>query len=133
MLYRLTADAVLATHAAFIAFVVLGLVAIIIGAWRGWGWVRSPWFRLTHLAAIGYVVVQAWLGVACPLTTLESRLRIAAGQDPYAPDGFIAGWLRRMIFFEAPSWVFLLAYTLFALAVAATLVWAPIRWRRRRR
>lgn len=131
MLYRFASDAVLVLHVAFIAFVVVGLVVIVVGAWRGWGWVRRPGLRLAHLAAIGYVVVQAWCGMVCPLTTLESALRVRAGQNPYAPGGFVASWLRRLIFFDAPPGVFTAAYTAFALAVVATLVWAPIRWGKR--
>lgn len=127
MFYRFAADVVLVLHGAFIAFVVLGLVATLVGGWRRWHWVRSPWFRLVHLAAIAFVVVQSWLGVVCPLTTLESHLRVQAGQDPYAPEGFIATWLQRLIFFQAPMWVFVVVYTLFGAAVALTLIWVPIR------
>lgn len=127
-MYRLLADLVLITHAAFIGFVVFGLLMIVAGGALGWGWVRRPVFRLAHLGAILYVVIQAWFGVMCPLTTLESTLRERAGQDPYAPDGFIAHWLRSIIFFEASPWVFTVIYTLFGLLVAATLVWVPIRW-----
>ena len=32
---------------------------------------RHLWFRLAHLTAIAVVVLQAWFGVICPLTTLE--------------------------------------------------------------
>jgi len=55
--FRLLADAVLALHAAFVAFVVLGLVAILVGGALGWRWVRGPRFRALHLAAIVSVVV----------------------------------------------------------------------------
>lgn len=127
MLYRLAADIVLILHAGFIAFVVLGLVAVLVGGWLGWGWVRSPWFRVAHLLAILIVVLQAWLGVICPLTDLESWLRVRGGQEPYAPGGFIATWLQRLIFVDWPGWVFTLVYTLFGLLVAATFVLMPIR------
>ena len=30
----------------------LGLLLVAVGGLRGWAWVRNPWFRLTHLAAI---------------------------------------------------------------------------------
>lgn len=129
MLYGVAADAVLVVHAAFIAFVVLGLVVILIGGALGWRWVRNRWFRLAHLACIGYVVIQAWLGIICPLTTWESQLRVWAGEDPYDPQGFIATWLRRLIFFNAEPWVFTLAYSLFGAAVVATLIFVPMRWR----
>jgi hypothetical protein len=127
--YRLAADAILIVHTAFIAFVVLGLLVILVGGVVGWRAVRNIWFRVIHLACIGYVVVQAWLGLVCPLTIWESELRVLAGEDPYAPQGFIATWLQRLIFFEGESWVFTLAYSLFGLAVLVTLIFVPPRWK----
>ena len=65
----LFADAVLVLHFLFIVFVVGGLVLVVVGNLRSWRWVNTWWFRLAHLAAIGVVVAEAWLGVMCPLTT----------------------------------------------------------------
>ena len=64
------------------------------------------------------VVAQAWLGVSCPLTTLESWLRVQAGGAGYETS-FIEHWLTAILFYEAPAWVFTTAYTLFGLAVVA--------------
>ena len=115
---RLLADAVLALHAAFVAFVVLGLLAILVGGALGWRWVRDPRFRAAHLAAIGLVVAEAWAGVTCPLTSLEDSLRAAAGEATYS-GAFVAHWLGRLLYWQAPPWAFILAYTLFGAAVAA--------------
>jgi polyferredoxin len=125
--FRILADAVLVTHAAFVAFVVIGLALILIGGARGWHWVRNPWLRVGHLAAIVVVVAQAWLGIACPLTALEMRLRARAGEAVY-PGSFIAHWLEQALYYEAPEWAFALAYTVFAAIVAAT--WLRVRPRR---
>ena len=70
--FGLLADGVLVAHALFIAFVVFGQVLILLGLLLGWRWVRNFRFRIAHLAAIGIVVVQAWIGVLCPLTILEN-------------------------------------------------------------
>ncbi len=118
MPYQLLADAVLAAHFAVVLFVIGGLAAIIAGNRLGWRFVNGWWFRLAHLAAIGIVVAQAWLGVTCPLTTLESWLRVQAGGAAYEAS-FIEHWLTASLFYEAPAWVFTAAYTLFGLAVAA--------------
>jgi hypothetical protein len=115
-MYRALADGVLVMHVAFVAFVIVGLLVILVGGFRGWQWVRNPWFRAAHLAAIGLVVMQAWFSVICPLTTLEMSLRERAGDETY--DGtFIAHWLQRLLYYQAPPWVFVLGYTLFGLAV----------------
>jgi hypothetical protein len=122
--YRVMADAVLVLHAGFVVFVVLGLMLILIGGVRGWPWVRNPWFRLGHLVAIGAVVFQAWLGAICPLTTWEMQLRRKAGDAVYT-GSFVAHWLERLLYYDAPAWVFALSYSLFGLAVIAA--WMFVR------
>ena len=116
MPYKLFADAVLVFHVGIVLFVVGGLVVVLAGNWLRWRWVNDWSFRLAHLVAIAFVVVQAWLGQLCPLTTLESWLRVQAGAAGYEKS-FIEYWLQRLIFYEAPFWVFTLAYTAFAALV----------------
>ena len=118
----LIADCLLIVHFAFILFVVLGWLLILIGKFRAWLWVRNRTFRLVHVVAIMYVALQAWFGKICPLTTLEMHLRSQAGQDSYE-GSFIAFWLHELIYFSAPSWVFIFAYTMFCLAVLLTWWW----------
>jgi len=115
----LAADALLLLHVIFVAFVVFSLVFIIIGKPLHWSWVRNPWFRTAHLSAIALVVVQSWSGIICPLTTWEMALRAKAGAVVYA-DSFIAHWLEKVLFYEAPMWVFIVCYTAFGTAVLAS-------------
>lgn len=122
--YPLLADIVLAVHVAIVAFVVGGLVTIIAGNLRGWHWVNRRWFRLLHLAAIAIVAAQAWLGVICPLTTLEMWLRAESNLPSYS-GSFIGHWLQAILYIEAPAWVFTLVYTVFGLLVAATWLRFP--------
>lgn len=128
-LFQLLADAVLALHVAIAAFVVGGLVVIIAGNLRGWRWVNNLWFRLAHLAAITVIAAQAWLGAVCPLTALEMWLRDRARTTTYQ-GSCIEYWLQRLLYYEAPVWVFALVYSLFGLAVAATWWYFPPRTRR---
>ncbi|HET6563798.1 MAG TPA: DUF2784 domain-containing protein [Xanthomonadales bacterium] len=115
--HQTLADAVLLVHLSVILFVVLGLPAILVGNKRGWNWVNRRAWRLVHLAAIVVVALQAWLGRYCGLTVLESSLRESAGQSGY--DGsFIQHWVQRLIYYEAPMWVFATLYTVFLLLVA---------------
>jgi hypothetical protein len=115
---RLLADTVLVLHLAIVVFVVGGLVLVVLGNLQGWRWVNSYWFRIAHLAAIAIVVGESWLGITCPLTTLENWLRAQAGAETYS-QGFIEYWFQRVLFHQAPSWVFTAAYTTFGLLVAA--------------
>lgn len=123
-LLPLAADIILLLHVLFVGFVVVGLVLIIAGGLFGWSWVRNPWFRITHLVAIGIVVVQSWIGVICPLTTWEMALRTQAGDTIYT-GSFIGHWLGRMLYYQAPPWAFVVSYTLFAMLVAVS--WCLIR------
>jgi len=131
MFYRLLADLILIVHFAFVLWVVVGLVLVLVGGPLGWGVVRRPWFRGLHLASIGFVVVQAWLGEICPLTRWESELRVAAGQRPYDPDGFIAHWVQKLMFFDAPMEVFVWSYTAFGALVLASFWLVPVSRKRR--
>ncbi len=124
----LLADLLLVLHAMVVLFVVGGLAAILLGAALGWRWIRNPWFRLAHLGTIAFVVIQTWLGELCPLTVWEQALRDYAGQPAYQ-GSFIAHWLDRLLYVEAPWWVFIVAYTLFGLAVLATFLLVPPRFR----
>ena len=126
---QIAADAVLLLHALFVVFVVSGLLLILAGGAFGWAWVRVRWFRIAHLAAIGVVVVQSWLGVICPLTTFEMALRTRAGESGY-PGSFIAHWVETFLYYQAPPWVFVVCYTAFGALVIASWFW--VRPRRRK-
>ncbi|CAD5261353.1 MULTISPECIES: DUF2784 domain-containing protein [Halomonadaceae] len=118
-LLLMLADILLILHVLFVAFVVLGLVTIYAGYFFNWRWARNKTFRIVHLCAIGYVVVQAWLGVVCPLTTWEMALRAEAGAVTYS-GSFIQNWLHSLLYFTFPEWVFAVVYTLFGSLVLAS-------------
>ena len=119
MPYQHLADIVLALHLSIVAFVVVGLFIIILGNTIRWGWVNGLWFRAVHLLAIATVVVESWLGITCPLTTLERWFRAKAQQESYS-GSFIEHWLTTLLFYEAPEWVFILVYSAFGALVLLT-------------
>jgi hypothetical protein len=49
MLWRVMADIVVAVHATYVAIVVVGLAAILIGSAAQWRWVQNFCFRAAHL------------------------------------------------------------------------------------
>jgi hypothetical protein len=119
------ADIVLAVHVAFVAFVVGGFAAILVGIARGHAWARSPLLRWAHFAAIAFVAVEALVGIACPLTVWEDTLRRGTGSD----ETFVGRWLRRLLYWDLPPWMFTAAYLAFAAAVAFVLWRHPPRRR----
>ena len=123
-LFMLAADAVLLSHVLVVMFNVFGLIFIFIGNVLKWSWVRNPWFRLLHLITIAVVVLLAWLNSICPLTSIEIALRTRAGDVTYSGT-FISYWLESILYYQAPPWVFVFAYTVFGLIVVAS--WFLVR------
>ena len=120
MIHRLAADAVLLLHLGFILFVLLGgLLAL---RWR--------WAPMLHLPAAAWGVYVELSGGLCPLTPLENRLRIAAGEAGYT-GGFIEHYLLALIY--PAGLTHEIQYVLAAIVVGVNgLAYAWV-WRRRRR
>ena len=123
-MFLILANLILVTHALFVAFVILGLVVILLGRYWRWGWIRNGWFRLIHLLAIGIVMAESWLGLLCPLTEWENRSREAAGGSAYA-SSFIQHWLHEILFYDFAPWVFTVAYTVFGILVLIAWLLVP--------
>ena len=129
--YHFLADVIVVVHFAWVAFIVLGLVAILVGLALRWRWVRNFWFRMVHLLMIGIVVVEALGGVICPLTSWERELRGLGGEQG-APGSFVGRWINRLLFYDLPEWVFRVLHCVFGAAVLLTLLLAPPSWPRRK-
>jgi hypothetical protein len=125
--YAVLADGVVAVHVAYVAFIVLGQLLILLGAACRWRWVRNFWFRVTHLVAIAIVAVEAAFDYTCPLTSLEYTLRDWAGEQPSA-ESFIGRLLQSVIVHDWPPWVFNVSHITFGFLVLLTFVLAPPRW-----
>ena len=87
MTYRLLADLVVVAHFGFILFVVLGGLLVI----------RWPKLMWAHLPAALWGAIVELSGWICPLTPLESRLRILGGGREVT-DSFIAHYLLPVIY-----------------------------------
>ena len=112
----LIGGAVLAIHLAIIAFNLFGLVAIPLGAWRGWAFVRVRWWRLLHLASLLIVALQALFGRACFLTVWQNELAGAATREP-----LVMRIVNGLIYWPLPMWAFTAAYVV--VAVYALALW----------
>jgi hypothetical protein len=130
--YRLLADAIVTIHFAYVAFVVVGQLLILLGICCRWRWVRNPWFRCLHLAAILIVAGESLLQITCPLSDWEDALRTAAGET-VDQGTFLGRWLHYLFRYDLPQdhWIFRTSYISFALLVLVTFLLAPPAWRRR--
>jgi hypothetical protein len=114
------ADAIVVIHLLIVLFVVTGVPLVYLGAARHWAWVRSWRWRLLHLIAIAVIAAESLFGIVCPLTVWEDRLR---GEQ--ISTGFIERGIDRILFYDAPTWMFTAAYIAFAALVAITWVAVP--------
>ena len=114
------ADALLVVHFLIAGFIVAGLILVWIGALAHWSWIRNPWYRYLHVAAIVFVAAEALLGYACPLTLWEDLLRGGA-----RPESFVGRWVYSLLYYNAPEWVFTTIYACWAVAAAITLRLVP--------
>jgi len=129
--YSLLADVVLLVHFAFVAFVALGFLAIWLGYFCRWSFVRDLRFRLTHLIAMGVVLAESLTGFICPLTTWENQLRRQAGESPGYSGSFIQHWVGRILFHDWSEQTFTFIYAGFFILVGLSF-WI-VRPRRRAR
>lgn len=122
------ASLVLAVHVGVIAFNLFGIVAIPLGAWRGWAFVRIAWWRMLHVASLAAVAAQAALGRDCFLTLWQDALLGARGAQP----PLIMRWVNSVVFWPVPLWVFAVGYVAIFVYVLALLWLVPPSWPRRR-
>lgn len=129
-LYAFFADVLVGIHVLYVLFVVVGQIAVLGGGILGWKWIRNMTFRIIHLIAIAIVAVQSAVGVLCPLTIWEYRLREMAGQYAEWDISFTGRLLRMFIYYDFPEWAFMVLHIGFALVVLLTMILFPPRRKR---
>ena len=87
MIFSLLADLVILLHFGFIIFVVLGGLLVL----------KWSWIKFIHIPAAIYgalIEIESWV---CPLTPLEVRLKMKAGEQIYE-GGFIEHYIMPLIY-----------------------------------
>lgn len=119
MYYRLLADLVLLVHAFFVAFVVLGGLAVL-------RWPRIAW---VHLPVVAWGAGIEFMGAVCPLTPLENHWRRLAGEQGYG-GGFVEHYLLAALYPDGLTRGVQVALGLVVLAVNAAIY--GYIWRRKK-
>jgi hypothetical protein len=120
----LLADAMLLLDIGYAAFVIGGLLVVPLGGWLDWRWVRARRFRFAHMLCTAIIAVEALIGVTCPLTWFEHALLVASGAAGYERS-FIGHLFYRLLYYDAPVWMFTVAYTVLALTVVGFYHYLP--------
>lgn len=128
--YAFFADLLVLFHFFYVTFAVGGEFFILAGAFLKLGVVRNFAFRIAHLVAVVFVALESLVDVLCPLTEWEYNLRELAGQRVEREISFLGRILRRIIFYDFPSWAFTLMYVGFGALVILTFIFIPPRRRR---
>jgi hypothetical protein len=119
MTYRLLADLVLLAHAAFVAFVALGGLAVV-------RWPRAAW---VHVPAMLWGAGIEFVGGICPLTPLENHWRQLAGERGYA-GGFVEHYVVPTLYPDGLTRRLQITLGIIVVMINA-IVYICVVWRRR--
>jgi hypothetical protein len=120
MIYRWLTDLTVATHFAFLVFVVAGGIAAR----------RYRWLRIPHLLCVAWAVyVEATPGLVCPLTPLENYFATRAGGAGYE-GSFIEHYLVPIIYPDGLTRTAQLVLAGLVFGINVTVyAWSPVRRR----
>jgi len=131
--YSVLADMIVIFHFLYVVFAVGGQATILVGWVFRWQFIRQPAFRILHLVAVGFVALEAVIGMVCPLTEWEYNLRNLAGQSIDRDLSFIARLIRMIIFYDFPPWIFTFMHISFGILVILTFIFIPPKFHKRER
>ena len=116
MVVHFFADIVLVVHLCIVVFITAGFFLIPIGYIANWNWSSNFKLRLSHCGMIAFVTLETFLGITCPLTSLENTLRGISVSDT-----FIGYWIQQLIYWDFPARNFFILYCIF-------LGWTLFMW-----
>jgi len=107
---------------AIAGFVIFGMIAVPLGAARGWPFVTAFAWRAAHALAAAAIALQKVLGQTCFLSVWEFRLmeRASLAREPISP---LHGLAISVMHWNMPLWFFTALYV----AVFIYILWL---WRR---
>ena len=100
-------DVLLLVHFGLAAFITAGFFIIPIGYQLGWNWIKKRSLRLLHLYLMCFIFFETIVGLTCPLTVLENMFR-----DVDYSMSFMSYWVAQILYWDLPSQIFLILYSL---------------------
>ena len=111
------ADLILMLHFFIVIFITLQFFTVPVAYKLNWKWQKNRALRIIHLIMIFFVTTEAVIGITCPLTIIENKLR---NIDSY--NTFLENWISKIMFWNLPSYSFMILYTL-------CLFWTLLMWK----
>lgn len=122
--YGLLADLILLIHFGVVLFNLFWLVAVPVGAWQGWNFVRLRGWRIAHLILMALVAVQPLLGRVCLLTIWQYAFDEKKG-DVVSIFPAVRAWVISLMYWQAPPWAFTVMYVAGFAFTIALWKWVP--------
>ena len=113
----LVANIVLFFHFLVVIFITSGFLLIPIGYKLNWRWVTNIKLRFLHCGMMALITLEALLGIACPLTSIENNLR-----GIHQSKSFVIYWISQIIYWDLPTDFFIISYSIF-------LGWTFLMWK----
>ncbi len=111
------ADLVLIIHFFIVFFLIFILITLPIGYLKNYSWTRNAKLRAAHMTLMGFITLEASLGITCPLTIIENTLRQIEYQQ-----SFVAHWVSKFIYWDLPPYFFVALYFL-------CFIWSLVFWK----
>ena len=106
MLFQI-ADIILVLHFGIILFITSLFFLIPVGYKFNWIFTKNIKIRVFHAGLMTFVTIEKFLGMACPLTYLENYF---LGNNENENKLFLSYWLNKIIYWDLPSYFFLIMY-----------------------
>lgn len=123
------ANLVAVVHIGYFLFILGGLIAILVGTKKNYRWVRNPWFRITHFAAVYLVLFEEVTGLPCILNLIQWALRSSATGESEATSG-TGGILDYLLYHTISPLMLDIFYWSTGLALLVLLWKVPPRFRK---
>ena len=122
MLLKIFADIILLLHFLIVIYIVSLFLLIPIGFKLNWQIVKNKKIRLSHFFLMLLITFESLIGITCPLTLIENRLRNIDHSE-----NFINYWLSKVIYWDLPSYYFVVIYLFFLFLTTILLFKYPFK------
>jgi hypothetical protein len=109
----------------YVLFNLIVPLMVLAGAALRWDWIRNSTFRNLHIVTLGIPVVEAAIGIPCPLITQELELR---AKEPLATPTWSQQAFDWIVYTNLDPTIWRIGCVLFGILTVVLYIWIPPRW-----